>query len=109
MMIGGDEPDEKEEEEITEISRNPNIYVPTLARQAPEENKFGCSKCDEFFTKKSQYRKHVKNCYDKFKCPSCDDSFDILTDLLMLKNHYINCIGNSDNKFFGSLKNYLDN
>ena len=33
----GDEPDEKEEEETIEISRNPNIYVPTLARQASEE------------------------------------------------------------------------
>ena len=33
----GDEPDEKEEEETIEMSRNPNIYVSTLARQASEE------------------------------------------------------------------------
>ena len=57
----------------------------TRKRKEPEENKFGCTKCDEFFTKKLEYKKHVKNCYDKFKCPSCDVSFDILTDLLMLK------------------------
>ena len=80
----------------------------TRKRKEPEENKFGCNKCDEFFTKKSEYKKHVKNCYDKFKCSSCDDSFDILTDLLMLKNHYKNCIGNNNNIFFGSLKTYLD-
>ena len=39
---------------------------------------------------------------------SCDDSFDILTDLLMLKNHYKNCIGNNNNIFFDSLETYLD-
>ena len=80
----------------------------TRKRKEPEENKFGCPNCDEIFTKKSEFKKHVKNCFNKFKCPSCDDSFDILTDLLMLKNHYINCIGNNNNIFFGSLKTYLD-
>ena len=84
----------------------------TRKRKEPEENKFGCTKCDEFFTKKSEYKKHVKNCYDKFKCPLCDDSFDILTDLLILKNHYVNCmknIGNNNNSnFINSLKTYLD-
>ena len=70
----------------------------TRKRKDSEENKFDCTNCDEFFTKKSEFKKHVKNCYDKFNCPSCNDSFDILSNLLMLKNHYIDCVENNNNK-----------
>ena len=81
----------------------------TRKRKDPEENKFGYTKCVEFFTKKSKLKKHVKNCYDKFNFPSCNNSFGILSNLLMLKNHYIDCVKNNNNIFFCSFKNYLKN